>query len=175
MTAGSARRVVAVMFTDMVGYTALMQSDEQRAVAKRDLYVKALESRHLAAGGTIGQRLGDGSMSMFPSVLAAVEAGGAIPRGLAAEGGPLRVGIHAGDVLVEPERLTGDAVNVAARVESFAAPGSVLLSDAARDQVKNRRDIELAALGSFRLKNVGRPIELYAVAGDGLLVPDRQL
>ena len=174
MSAGSDRRLVAVMFTDIVGYTALMQADEQQAVVKRDLYMDALESRHLAGGGTIVQRLGDGSMSMFPSVLAAVEAAVAIQRDLAAEDVPVRIGIHAGDVVVEPERLTGDAVNVAARVESFAAPGSILLSDAAREQVKNRQDIQLAALGSFRLKNVGRPLELYAIAVQGLVVPDRQ-
>ena len=96
MSAGSERRLVAVMFTDIVGYTALMQADEQQAVVKRDLYVDALERRHLASGGTIVQRLGDGSMSMFPSVLAAVEAAVAIQRDLAAEDVPVRIGIHAG-------------------------------------------------------------------------------
>ena len=174
MTAGSERRLVAVMFTDVVGYTAMMQVDEQQAVAKRDLYVDALERRHLATGGTIVQRLGDGSMSMFPSVLAAVEAAVAIQRELAAAEVPVRIGIHAGDVVVEPERLTGDAVNVAARVESFAAPGSILLSDAAHEQVRNRDDIQMTPLGPFRLKNVGRPLELYAIAGHGLVVPDRE-
>ena len=66
------RRLVAVMFTDMVGYTALMQADERLALEKRDRYVSALERHHEAFGGTIVQRLGDGSMSMFPSSLAAV-------------------------------------------------------------------------------------------------------
>ena len=66
------RRLVAVMFTDMVGYTALMQTDERLALEKRDRYLRALESHHAAFGGTIVQRLGDGSMSMFPSSLAAV-------------------------------------------------------------------------------------------------------
>ena len=59
------RRLVAVMFTDMVGYTALMQTDERLALEKRDRYVRALESHHAACGGTIVQRLGDGSMSVF--------------------------------------------------------------------------------------------------------------
>jgi class 3 adenylate cyclase len=66
------RRLVAVMFTDMVGYTALMQTDERLALEKRDRYVRALESHHAACGGTIVQRLGDGTMSMFPSALDAV-------------------------------------------------------------------------------------------------------
>ncbi len=173
MAAESERRLVAVMFTDMVGYTALMQADEKTAVAKRDRYVRALDRDHAAAGGTIVQRLGDGSLSMFPSALAAVQAAVAMQRDLGEAGIPVRIGVHVGEVLVEAERLTGDAVNIAARVESFAAPGSVLLSDTAYDQVKNQLDLEIAPLGSFQFKNVGRAFDLYAVAGDGLVVPER--
>jgi len=66
------RRLVAVMFTDMVGYTALLQADERLALEKRGRYWSALESHHDAFAGTIVQRLGDGSMSMFPSALDAV-------------------------------------------------------------------------------------------------------
>ena len=166
------RRLVAVMFTDMVGYTALIQADEVGAVAKRDAYWEAVERHHAAFDGTIVQRLGDGSMSMFPSSLGAVHAAIEIQRQLAAREIPVRVGIHVGEVIVEPERLTGDAVNMAARIESFAVPGGVMLSDAARDQLKNRRDVQVVSLGRFRLKNVGRPVELFAVAADGIVVPD---
>ncbi len=77
-----------------------------------------------------------------------------------------------GEVIVEPERLTGDAVNIAARVESFAVPGGVMLSDSVYDQIKNRPDVGVVSLGRFRLKNVGRPFELYAVSADGIVVPD---
>jgi predicted ATPase/class 3 adenylate cyclase len=167
------RRLVAVMFTDMAGYTALMQADEQRAVEKRARYMHALEQHHAAAGGTIVQRLGDGSMSMFPSALAAAHAAIAIQSELAAADVPVRIGIHVGEVVVEAERLTGDAVNIASRIESFAVAGSVLLSDAARTQLANRPEIRVVALGSFRFKNTGHPIELFALAGDGLVVPDR--
>ncbi len=173
MDGGLERRLVAVMFTDMVGYTALMQSDERSAVEKRDLYVEALERQHSATGGTIVQRLGDGSLSMFPSALAAVRAGVAMQRELAAADVPVRIGIHVGEVLVERERLTGDAVNVAARVESFAVSGSVLVSDTGYEQIRNQPEVEVAPLGSFRLKNVGRPVDLYAIAGPGIVVPDR--
>jgi predicted ATPase len=75
-------------------------------------------------------------------------------------------------VVVEPERLTGEAVNIAARIESFAVPGGVMLSDAAYDQIRNRSDVAVVALGRFRLKHVGRPFELYAVSADGIVVPD---
>jgi predicted ATPase/class 3 adenylate cyclase len=166
------RRLVAVMFTDMVGYTALMQADERLGVDKRDRYMRVLERHHDAFGGTIIQRLGDGSMSMFPSSLAAVLAAIAIQRELASQDIPARIGVHVGEVIVEPERLTGDAVNIAARIESFAVPGGVMLSDSAYDQIKNRSDVWVVHLGRFRLKNVGRPFELYAVSGDGVVVPD---
>jgi predicted ATPase len=63
-------------------------------------------------------------------------------------------------------------VNIAARIESFAVPGGVMLSDSAYDQIKNRTDVGLAGLGRFRLKNLGRPFELYAVSADGVVVPD---
>ncbi len=160
------------MFTDMVGYTALIQADERTAVDKRAQYWRTLESHHGAHDGTIVQRLGDGSMSMFPSSLAAVEAAVAIQRELAAADVQVRIGVHVGEVIVEPERLTGEAVNIAARIESFAVPGGVMLSDSAFDQVKNRADIAVVPLGRFRLKNVGRPHELYAVSAEGVVVPD---
>jgi predicted ATPase len=160
------------MFTDMVGYTALMQADERLALDKRERYTRALESHHGTFGGMIVQRLGDGSMSMFPSALAAVLAAVAIQRELAAHEVPVRIGVHVGEVIVEPERLTGDAVNIAARIESFAVPGGVMLSDSACDHIKNRKDVNVVRLGRFRLKNVGRPFELYAVSAHGVVVPD---
>jgi predicted ATPase len=160
------------MFTDMVGYTALMQTDERLGLEKRERYVRALENHHGAFGGTIVQRLGDGSMSMFPSSLAAVGAAVAIQRELAAQEVWVRIGVHVGEVIVEPERLTGEAVNIAARIESFAVAGGVMLSDSAYDQIRNRSDVGVVRLGRFRLKNVGRPFELYAVSTDGIVVPD---
>ena len=160
------------MFTDMVGYTALMQADERLGLDKRDRYMHALESQHDAFGGTIVQRLGDGSLSMFGSSLAAVRAAVAIQRELAEQDVPVRIGVHVGEVIVEPEQLTGDAVNIAARIESFAVPGGVMLSDSAYDQIKNQGEVGVVHLGRFRLKNVGRPFELYRVSADGVVVPD---
>ena len=172
MTDGLDRRLVAVMFTDMVGYTALLQADERVGLGKRDRYWWALERQHAAFGGTIVQRLGDGSMSMFPTALAAVSAGVEIQRELLAQEVSARIGIHIGEVIVEPERLTGAAVNIASRIESFAVPGAVMLSDSAHEQVASRSDVAVVDLGRFTLKNVGRPFGLYAMSADGVVVPD---
>lgn len=90
------RRLVAVMFTDMVGYTALFQADERLALDKRDRYVRAIEGHHAAFGGTIVQRLGDGSMSMFPGSLAAVQAAVEIQRELTEYDVPVRIGSTSG-------------------------------------------------------------------------------
>jgi predicted ATPase/class 3 adenylate cyclase len=166
------RRLVPVMFTDMVGYSALMHANERLAIDRRDRYVGALERHHDAFGGTIVQRLGDGSMSMFPSSLAAAQAAVAMQRELAPEDVQVRIGVHVGEVVVEPERLTGEAVNIAARIESFAVPGGVMLSDAAYEQIRNRADVGVVPLGQFKLKNIGRPLELYAVSAEGVVVPE---
>ena len=166
------RRLVAVAFTDMVGYTTLIQTDERQAVGRRDRYWRAVNRHHRTFGGTIVQRLGDGSMSMFPSALAAVQAAVEIQRELAVDDVPVRIGIHVGEVMVERERLTGEAVNIASRIESFAVPGGVMLSDSAYDHLRNRTDVSVVSLGRFRLKNVGRPLELFAVSADGIVVPD---
>lgn len=168
------RRLAAVMFTDMVGYTALIQTDESLGLDKRERYWSALESGHEACGGTIVQRLGDGSMSMFPSALGAVEAAVAIQRALTSADVPARIGIHVGDVIVEQERLSGEAVNIASRIESFSVAGGVMLSDSAYDQIKNRTELDVVGMGRYRLKNVGRPYELYAISAEGLVVPDPQ-
>ena len=89
------RRLVAVMFTDMVGYTALIQADELAAIRKRAVFWAAVEAQHAAFGGTIVQRLGDGSLSMFPSALAAVQAAIETQRELAAQDVPVAYRRHA--------------------------------------------------------------------------------
>jgi predicted ATPase len=162
------------MFSDIVGYTTLIQTDESLGIDKRERYWDALERGHEACGGTIVQRLGDGSMSMFPSALGAVQAAVAIQRDLTSADVPVRIGIHVGEVIVEPERLTGEAVNIASRIESFSVAGGVMLSDSAYDQIKSRTELDVVDMGRYRLKNVGRPFELYAISAEGLVVPDPQ-
>src|SRR3954451_17995446 len=103
----------------MVGYTALIQADERGALRQSDAFVAAVERHHEAFGGTIVQRLGDGTMSMFPSALAAVQSAVEIQRDLKRASIPVRIGVHVGEVIVEPERLSGDAVNIASRIQSF--------------------------------------------------------
>ena len=159
------------MFTDMAGYTALLQADERLALDRRERYWDALERHHEAFGDDRATARGR-KHEHVPELARRGRGSGSCSAGLAPQDVLVRIGVHSGEVVVEPERLTGDAVNVAARIESFAVPGGVLLSDAAYEQIKNRSDVVAVPLGRFRLKNVGRAFELFAVSADGLVVPD---
>ncbi len=166
------RLLSAIMFTDMVGYTALMQQDEARAKAQRDRQRRVLESRIEEHGGRILQFYGDGTLSVFQSAVQAVRAAMAVQTDLGAEPRvPLRIGIHTGDIVHDDEGVFGDGVNVAARVQSLATPGSILVSDKLFDEVKNQSDIQVVSLGQFDLKNVTRHIGVYAITNDGLTRP----
>jgi predicted ATPase/class 3 adenylate cyclase len=166
------RQLAAVMFADIVGYTALMHGDEQLGIETRSKYRKVLQTQHEAFGGTIVQYYGDGALTMFPNsvdaIRCAVEIQKECRKPLAV---PVRIGIHVGNVIVEPNGLIGDAVNICSRIESFGVPGGVLISDSVHDQVANQAQLAFVGLGKFRLKNVGRPFEIFAVSTDGLEVP----
>ncbi len=173
MSSQFSRELAAVMFADMVGFTALMQKNEQLAIEKRARYRTVLEQCHAEFGGQIVQQYGDGALSIFSSAVGALGCAVAIQRRL---GRPpevgVRIGVHVGDVIVEPGGLIGDAVNIASRIESFGVAGAVLVSDALHDQVKNQPQFGFVKLGDFRLENVARPVGIYAVTSDGLTIPD---
>jgi TolB-like protein len=167
------RQLTAIMFADMVGYTAVMQNDEQEARAHRKRNREALERRVAERGGNILQYYGDGALSVFQSAIQAVEAAIAIQDDLRkAPPVPIRIGIHTGDIIHDEDGVFGDGVNLAARVQALACPGGVLISEKVYDDVKNQRDIKTRPLGPFALKNVTRPMEIWAVANPGLAVPD---
>jgi class 3 adenylate cyclase len=165
------RRLRAVMFTDLAGFTALIEADERRGLNARDRNMRSIDTHHAAFRGTIVKRLVDGTLSTFPSSLDAVRAGNSNQRELAATL-PVRVGIHVGEVIVEDNNVIGDAVNIASRIESFSVPDGVLMSGSACEQVRNQGEVEVVALGRFQFKNVGRPYEIFAVSSEGVIVPE---
>lgn len=169
---GAVRQLTAIMFTDMVGYTAIMQVDERRAREQRQRQWSVLQEEIDNHGGRLLQAYGDGTLSVFQSAIAAVRCAVAIQRALGADPRvPLRIGVHTGDIVHDHGGVFGDGVNVAARVQSLAAPGSVLVSEKVFDEIKNQPDLEARSLGSFRLKNVQRPLEVHAMVGEGLAIP----
>lgn len=166
------RRLAAIMFTDIKGYTALMQQDEARAVQARNKHRRIFNAATEKYGGTVLQYYGDGTLSIFDSALDAVQCGIEMQLGFREPPElPVRIGIHTGDIVFSEEEIIGDSVNIASRIESLAAPGSVFLSDKVYDEIKNQADIRAVRLKAFRLKNIEKPIEVYAIANEGLVVP----
>ena len=172
MTSSKERRLLAVMFTDVEGYTALMQRDEEAALIVRRRHRQVLEAAVSAHGGELFQYLGDGGVTMFPSVVDAVHAAIEVQDGLGREPVvPLRIGIHQGDISYDTQGAYGDSMNVASRIQSLAAGGSILISAKAHDEIKNQPDIVTTSLGEFELKGVQEPVIAHAVIAEGLAVP----
>lgn len=166
------RKLAAIMFTDIVGYTAIMQKDEQVALKMIELHRRVLESTTQKFNGRILQYYGDGSLSIFSSAYDAVECAMEVQRALF-EGTPvpLRIGIHLGDIIVRGDSVYGDGVNVASRIESLGMAGSILFSDTIFHLIRNQPDIKTKALGKFDLKNVDHPVPVYALANDEFPIP----
>ncbi|MDN5204062.1 tetratricopeptide repeat protein [Fulvivirgaceae bacterium BMA10] len=169
------RQLAAIMFTDMVGYTAMMQENELIAKRNRDRHrlvlTKAIDNGH----GKIIQYYGDGTLSIFKSAIEAVKS--AVEIQLALRKDPkvdLRIGVHTGDIVYDDEGVYGDGVNIASRIESLAVAGSVMISDKVYDEIKNHKELNSKIIGEFDLKNVRRPIEVHAITNEGLVVPRRE-
>ena len=168
------RQLAAIMFTDMVGYTALMQEDEGHAISNRVRHKQVFEETVPKFNGKILQYYGDGTLCIFSSALFAVQCAMEIQQELCRSPEiPLRIGIHSGDVVYDAEGIYGDGVNVASRIESLSVPGAIFISEKVFDEIKNHTTIFSKSLGQFELKNVKRPMEVFAIANKGFTVPER--
>ncbi|SDM54684.1 helix-turn-helix domain-containing protein [Kriegella aquimaris] len=166
------RRISAVMFTDIVGYTALMQRNEKAAAAVRSKHRKEFKKYHEIYQGEIIQYFGDGTLSVFQSGVQAVECAIALQKSLQEEPTvPLRIGIDMGDIVFDGTEIYGDSVNQASRIESLSVTGAILLSGKLNEELKNQEAIKTKSLGSFSLKNVTKPVEIFAVDHDGIKMP----
>lgn len=167
------RMLAAVMFTDMVGYTAMMQEDETRAKLLRDRHRKVLEDLTLTHHGKIIQYFGDGTLTIFGSVVEAVLCSIEIQTELKKDPSvALRIGIHSGDIVYDDEGIFGDCVNVAARIEASAVGGSVLISRKVFDEISNHKELSAVSLGFHKFKNVKSAIEVFAIKNNNLSVPE---
>ncbi len=169
------RRLAAIMFTDLVGFTRLGQQDEEAALRLRREHQSLLRPIFTSFGGREVKSLGDGFLVEFASAVESVRCAVEIQRAIAernASAGAadpllLRVGIHVGDVVEEDGDVVGDAVNVASRIEPLADAGGICLSSAVYQQVRNKLPIVIERLGLRNLKNVQDPVEIYRVAVGG--------
>ncbi|WP_455168918.1 adenylate/guanylate cyclase domain-containing protein [Aegicerativicinus sediminis] len=167
------RKLAAIMFTDIVGYTALMQQDEQLAIKIRNRHRETFERTLEAFNGTMIQYYGDGTLSIFESAVEAVECAIELQKAYIAEPKiPIRIGIHVGDIIQTSHDIIGDAVNVTSRIESAGIAGSILISDKIRDQLRGHQHIKVKFLDAYDFKNVDTAIPLYAIANKGLEIPE---
>ena len=166
------RELAAIMFTDIVGYTALMGNDEQKAfelLKKNRQIQKPIIDQF---GGRWIKELGDGVMTSFHTVSDAVNAAIKIQRTCnAAKEFQLRIGVHLGEVVFENDDVFGDGVNIASRIQALATPGSIWVSEAVHHNVSNKNDIATEFVKVEHLKNVKEPVRIYQVKVDGVEAP----
>jgi TolB-like protein/class 3 adenylate cyclase/lipopolysaccharide biosynthesis regulator YciM len=169
------RQLAAILFTDIVGYTAMMQKDEENALAVTRHYIAALKQATETFHGRILNDYGDGSLCCFPSVTEAVKAAVQIQQKLQQDPKvPLRIGIHMGELFFEENKVMGDSVNVASRIQSLGQPNTILFSREVFDKLKNQPEYRSVSLGKFEFKNVDEPLEIFALDREGLVVPKRE-
>jgi len=158
------RQLAAIMFTDIVGYTALMGQDEKKAfevlIKNRELQRPVIEQYH----GRWIKELGDGVLASFYNVSDAVHAAIAI-QDLCTSAGDfkLRIGIHQGDVVFESNDIFGDAVNIASRIQCMANPGCIYISESVQINVSSLQHISTRFVKKEILKNVKEPLNIYEV------------
>lgn len=169
----SNRKLASIMFTDIVGYSTLMQIDERRARDIRLRHRQVFKEAHEKFGGKIVQYFGDGTLSIFDSNVKAVECAVEMQIEFRKEPEvPLRIGIHSGDITIQNEEAFGTGLNIAARIEPICEPGGVFISEKVYDDIKNHSWLRAISLGAFRLKNIFEPVGIYAVSSKGISVPE---
>jgi adenylate cyclase len=160
------RRLAAVLFADVVGYSRLMAEDEVRALAGlnrlRETAFNPAVARH---NGRIVKLMGDGTLVEFGSVFDAVDCAIAIQTAIASSDGqpamPLRIGVNLGDIIIQGDDIYGDGVNIAARLETQARPGGVCISSVVNESVRSRSGSMFVDGGEVTVKNIARPIHVW--------------
>jgi class 3 adenylate cyclase/TolB-like protein/Tfp pilus assembly protein PilF len=168
------RQLAAILFTDIVGYTALMQENEHKAILVINHYNEVLNKCVARHQGKVLNNFGDGSLCTFNSVSDALACSIEIQNELRQEPVvPLRIGLHVGEVIVDDTKAMGDGVNLASRVQSLGQANAILFSREVYDKIRNRPEYKAVSLGQFQFKNVRDPIEVFALANEGFFVPKR--
>jgi len=165
------RKLAAILHADVVGFSRLMGADEVGTHQALGELRRAVDPLIAARGGRIVGTAGDSLLADFSSVVDAVGCALEMQRASRAINDPisperrleLRVGVNLGDVIVDGDDIFGDGVNIAARLEALAQPGTVCISQTVYDQVRNKLDLDYRPLGSHRVKNIAEPVRAYAV------------
>ncbi|WGS20125.1 MULTISPECIES: adenylate/guanylate cyclase domain-containing protein [unclassified Bradyrhizobium] len=182
------RRLSAIFVADVAGYSRLMGADEEGTHARLNEHLSALLHPEIEKhGGRLIRSAGDGILVEFASVVSAMRCAVAIQRGMITRNTDVRIekriefriGINAGDIIIEDGDIFGDGVNVAARLEALCEPGGICVSQRVREDTQDKLDVEFEDSGEHQLKNIARPVRVYrvsfgnAVARPALALPDK--
>jgi DNA segregation ATPase FtsK/SpoIIIE-like protein len=161
------RRLAAIMFTDIAGYTRLSNRDEKAAMKLIKQQRKILKPIVKAHDGEWMKEMGDGLLLCFPSSLSAVTCAIAIQEATRAETHmDLRIGIHQGDIVLDGSDVYGDGVNIASRLEKFAPVGGIAVSEKIQQDVASHPEVNIQLLGEFELDGVNQRVEIYTVTSN---------
>lgn len=162
------RKLTTILAADAAGYSGSMEANEVRTLealrASRAVFQQFITRHH----GRIANTAGDGLIAEFPSVVEAVQCAIEVQRELGAEAHSslrFRIGVHLGDVIVDGDDLLGEGVNLAARLQSMAEPGGILISQQVYDQVQKKLSVGFAYLGEKTPKNFSESVAVYSVGG----------
>ncbi len=168
------RSNAAIMFSDIVGYTALMGENEDLAFQLIKKNTRIHQEIIGNNGGTLIKELGDGVLSSFPGSQQAVNAAYDLQKHyLRTKELSLRIGIHFGEIIIENNDVFGDSVNIASRLQTLGTPGSILFSDTIEKNLSEEGGLRWSSLGTFYLKNVKDHIEVFALTNEGMSIPTR--
>ena len=165
------RRLAAILSADVKDYSLLMRADEAETVRTLTSYRELISTLIRQYRGRVVDSPGDNLLAEFASVVDAVQGAVAIQKELEAQNGELpvdrrmiyRIGINLGDVIVEGDRIYGDGVNIAARLEGLADPGGICISRTAFDQIEDKLPFGYEYLGEKPVKNISKPVSAYRV------------
>ncbi len=178
---GTNRRLATILFADIDGYSRLMRADEEQTLVDMrahlgELVAPVVERFH----GRIVKTVGDGVLVEFGSAVEAIRSAVELQRGMVERNAgtaperrqAFRIGLHLGDIIAYDDDVFGDTVNIAARLEAQAEPGSIVLSDSVYEQVRDKLSLPFRDLGRRTVKNIDRPIRMYALDVAALVDPD---
>lgn len=169
------RRLVAILMADMVGYSRLMGQDETETHRQmREQRQSVIDLEVTSNHGKISQIAGDALLAYFPSIIGAVQCAIDIQQKLKIQNQNVlpnrqmvwRIGINFGDVVVEPDDIYGNDINIAARLESLAQPGGICISERVYSEIRNKVDMQFHSIGQQWLKNIAEPIHVYQSSSD---------
>jgi adenylate cyclase len=171
------RRLAAILAADVAGYSRLMGADEEGTHERVKAHFRQLiDPKIKEHRGRIVKNTGDGMLAEFSSVVDAVRCAAETQRAMIDRNADIpedkrisfRMGINLGDVIVEPEDIFGDGVNIAARLEALAEPGGICISRVVRDQIRDKLSYPFEDMGEQSVKNIARPVRAHAMSADAV-------